>query len=364
MKVADVHQILEDWAPGHLAEDFDNTGLLVGDPKQEVTGILVSLDCLEIVVEEAIDKGCNLIVCFHPILFKGLKKITGKSYVERTVIKALQNQVAIYALHTRLDNHRQGVNDRICAELGLEQRQILLPKKEELLKLVTYVPEQQAEQLKTSLFAAGAGAVGRYEECSFSSKGEGQFKPTSEANPHLGQQGSLEKVEEIQLQVLVEKAKQKQVHQALVNNHPYEEVAHEWILLQNDHQDIGMGMIGEFEAPMEEEQFFKLIKARFGTPVLRHSALRKKPIRRVAVLGGSGAFAIGAAQGAGADAYLTADLKYHNFFEAENRLLLVDIGHYESEQFTKNLICEYLSEKITSFAVTLAESITNPINYF
>ena len=180
----------------------------------------------------------------------------------------------------------------------------------------------------------------------------------------MGQQGSLEKVEEIQLQVLVEKAKQRQVHQALVNNHPYEEVAHEWILLQNDHQDIGMGMIGEFEAAMGEEQFLELIKKRFGTPVLRHSALRKKPIKSVAVLGGSGAFAIGAAQGAGADAYLTADLKYHNFFEAENRLLLVDIGHYESEQFTKNLICEYLSEKITSFAVTLAESITNPINYF
>lgn len=364
MKVADVHQILEDWAPGHMAEDFDNTGLLVGDPQQEVSGILVSLDCLESVVDEAMDKGCNLIVCFHPILFKGLKKITGSSYVERTVIKAIQNRVAIYALHTRLDNHRQGVNDRICSELGLGQRRILLPKREELLKLVTYVPQEQAEELKKGLFAAGAGAVGRYEECSFSSKGEGQFKPTSKAKPHLGQQGKLEKVEEIQLQVLVEKAKQPQVHQALLNNHPYEEVAHEWILLQNDHQDIGMGMVGVFEEALKEETFLNLVQERFGTPVLRHSGLRQKPIKKVAVLGGSGAFAIGAALGCGADAYLTADLKYHNFFEAENGLLLVDIGHYESEQFTKNLICEYLSEKITNFAVTLAESITNPINYF
>ncbi|PQJ15612.1 Nif3-like dinuclear metal center hexameric protein [Aureicoccus marinus] len=364
MKVADVHRLLEDWAPSHWSEEFDNTGLLVGDPQSEVTGILVSLDCLENVVEEAEKKGCNLIVCFHPIIFKGLKKITGKTYVERVVLKAIQKGIAIYALHTRLDNHREGVNDRICEQLGLDKRQILLPKSNELLKLITYVPKEHAEALKQGLFEAGAGSVGNYSDCSFSMRGQGQYKPSQEANPHQGVKGELEKVEELQLQVLVEKSNQHKVHRALLKNHPYEEVAHEWVPLANEHQDIGMGMLGEFSEAIEIPAFLKLIKTQFGTPVLRHSNPGLTSIKKVAVLGGSGAFAINAARRAGADAFLTADLKYHNFFEAENQLLLVDIGHYESEQFTKNLICEYLSKKISSFAVTLAESITNPINYF
>ena len=364
MKIADVHQILEDWAPSQWAEDFDNTGLLVGHPEAEVQGILVSLDCLENVVDEAVQKGCNLIVCFHPILFKGLKRINGQTYVERAVQKAIRNDISIYALHTRLDNHLQGVNDRICIELGLEKRRILLPKKGELLKLITYVPENQAETLKQGLFAAGGGQLGLYGDCSFSISGEGQFKPKTGANPALGQTGKLEKVKEFQVQVLVESSKQKAVHAALLKHHPYDEVAHEWIKLENKNALLGMGMLGEFAQELEEEPFLELVKERFGTPVLRHSSLRGKKVKKVAVLGGSGAFAIGAARAQGADAFLTADLKYHHFFEAEMDLLLVDIGHYESEQFTKNLISEYLSKKITNFAVTLAESITNPINYF
>ena len=364
MKIADVHRILEDWAPTQWAEDFDNTGLLVGHPETEVTGILVSLDCLENVVEEAMQKECNLIVCFHPILFKGLKRITGQTYVERTIQKAIQNNIGIYALHTRLDNHHQGVNDRICIELGLTHRQILLPKKGELLKLITYVPREQAETVKQGLFSAGAGQLGLYGDCSFSVPGEGQFKPKKGARPTLGQSGKLEKVREIQLQVLVEQSKQKAVHAALLKHHPYEEVAHEWVSLENENALLGMGMLGEFPQELEEESFLDLVKERFGTPVLRHSSFTGRKVKKVAVLGGSGAFAIQSARVQGADAFLTADLKYHHFFEAEKDLLLVDIGHYESEQFTKNLICEYLSKKITNFAVTLAESITNPINYF
>ena len=364
MKISDVHQILEDWAPSQWAEDFDNTGLLVGHPDTEVKGILVSLDCLENVVDEAIKKECNLIVCFHPILFKGLKQITGRTYVERTIQKAIKNDIGIYALHTRLDNHLQGVNDRIGIELGLEQRRIMLPKKGDLLKLITYVPQEQAAALKEGLFAAGGGQLGLYGDCAFSVTGEGQFRPKTGSNPALGQTGKLEKVKELQLQVLVDRSKQKSVHAALMQLHPYEEVAYEWVNLENENTLLGMGMIGELKQELEEEAFMELVKERFGTPVLRHSSFRGKTIKKVAVLGGSGAFGIGDARAQGADAYLTADLKYHNFFEAEKDLLLVDVGHYESEQFTKNLICEYLSKKITNFAVTLAESITNPINYF
>ncbi|MBT8178725.1 MAG: Nif3-like dinuclear metal center hexameric protein [Eudoraea sp.] len=364
MIVQEVTQLLEAFAPLDHAEDFDNVGLLIGKPDMKVTGILVTLDTLESVVDEAIATECNLIVSFHPIIFNGLKRLNGSNYVERVTIKAIQHNIAVYSMHTALDNNFNGVNARICEVLGLVNKKILLPKKGMIKKLTTYVPVKQAEALKTALFDAGAGHLGNYSHCSFSSTGTGSFLGEEGANPVLGQKGKVQHEEEIQLQVTYSRERQKEVLAALFDAHPYEEIAYEVITLENSYQQLGMGMIGDLETPVDEKTFLKKVKQQMKCGVIRHSKLLGKDVKKVAVLGGSGAFAIEAAKAAGADVFLTGDLKYHQFFAAEEKLVIADIGHYESEQFTKNLIADYLTKKIPNFAVRLSESNTNPIKYF
>jgi len=364
MTVNAVARILEELAPLDYAEAFDNVGLLVGDGNSNVNGILVTLDTLENVVDEAIDNNCNLIVSFHPIIFGGLKRITGKSYVERTVIKAIKNDIAIYAIHTALDNCFTGVNAKICEVLGLGDTKILIPQKATIKKLVTYVPSANGKELKTALFAAGAGAIGNYSDCSFSVEGTGSFTAGEKANPVKGSVGSVHYENETKISVTFPKSAEKQVIQSLLAHHPYEEVAYEITTLENLNQHIGMGMIGELESPMSETAFLTHLKEKMNASVVRHSGFRNKEVKKVAVLGGSGAFAIGAAKTAGADVFVTADVKYHEFYQAENQLVIADIGHYETEQFTKNLLVDYLTKKIPNFAVRLSESITNPITYF
>ncbi|WHT39942.1 Nif3-like dinuclear metal center hexameric protein [Myroides sp. mNGS23_01] len=363
MKVKDIFPILDELAPLGYAEDFDNVGLLVGSPEQEVSGILVCHDALETVVEEAIEQNCNFIVCFHPILFSGLKKITGKNYVERAVIKAIKNDIAIYAIHTALDNHQEGVNKIFCTTLGLEQTRILIPKEQYIQKLVTYVPIQHTEKVRQALFAAGAGAIGNYDHCSFISEGKGSFRGNEHSSPVIGQAEVEEIVEEHKVEVIYEKHLQGKVLSALFQAHPYEEVAYEVYNLANTLQNVGMGMIGELKEPMDEIAFLQMVKEKTGTGGIRHSALLNKPIQKVAVLGGSGSFAIKAALQQKADAFITADLKYHQFYEAENQLVLADIGHFESERYTKNYIVEFLSKKMPNFAVILSTVNTNPVNY-
>lgn len=364
MIVKEVTDILEELAPLEHAEDFDNAGLLLGDPQSRVDGILITLDTLENVVDEAIAKKCNLIVSFHPILFKGLRKITGATYVERTVMKALKNDIAIYALHTALDNAWEGVNTRIIETLGLQDRHVLIPKSGGIRKLTTYVPQADAENLRNALFDAGAGHIGKYSHCSFSVAGAGSFKAGEGASPAKGRIGAIHYEPETQLHLVYARDREKAVLDALQKNHPYEEVAYEIQVLENTAPQIGMGMCGTFSLPMEETDFLAYVKERMKVSVIRHSALLNKKISKVAVLGGSGAFAISHARAAGADALITSDIRYHQFFEAENQLLLLDIGHYESEQFTKNLLLDYLTKKIPNFAISLSKSITNPITYY
>jgi len=364
MTVNAVAKILEELAPLDYAEDFDNVGLLVGDASMEVKGILVTLDTLENVIKEAITKNCNLIVSFHPIIFSGLKKITGRNYVERTVLKAIKNDIAIYAIHTALDNSISGVNHKICDILGLSNTSILIPQKETIKKLVTYVPLANGNNLKRALFNAGAGAIGNYSDCSFSTEGTGSFKANEKANPVTGSIGKLHYENETQISVTFSKAHEKQVLEALFEHHPYEEVAYEVTTLENTNQHIGMGMVGELETAMGETDFLTYLKDKMSASVVRHSELRNKDIKKVAVLGGSGAFAIGAAKAAGVDVFVTADVKYHEFYQAEKQLVIADIGHFETEQFTKNLLVDYLTKKIPNFAIRLSESITNPIKYF
>ncbi len=364
MIVQDVINHLETLAPLAYAEDFDNVGLLVGNNNAKITGVLVTLDTLEAVVDEAIEKNCNLIVSFHPIIFKGLKKLTGKNYVERVVLKAIKHDIAIYAIHTALDNALQGVNDMICNQLELVNKQILIPQSETIKKLTTYVPKDEAEQLRTALFNVGAGNISNYNDCSFNVEGLGTYKGNENSSPSIGEKGILHTEEETKITVTYTKHLESIILKTLFKTHSYEEVAYEVTTLENKNQNIGMGMIGEFEKPMEALSFLNYVKTKMNTECIRHSAVTSKPIKRIAVLGGSGSFAIQAAKASGADAFITADLKYHDFFTAENNILLADIGHYESEQFTKNLLVAYLTKKITNFAVVLSNTNTNPVKYF
>lgn len=363
MKILDIIAILEEMAPLAYAEDFDNVGLLVGDSGIESTGVLVCHDALEGVIDEAINKKCNLVVCFHPILFSEIKKITGKNYVERTVLKAIKNDIAIYAVHTALDNHSAGVNKIFCDALGLENTKILLPKQNFIQKLVTYTTLDNSEKVRNALFEAGAGRIGNYDNCSFNSEGFFTFKGDENSNPVIGKKGELHTGREITIEVVFEKHLQAKIVKALFSNHIYEEVAYEIYALQNSHPNIGLGMIGELPSEMDEKDFLTFVKNKMIANGIRHSAFLGKKIKKVAVLAGSGSFAIKKAIQAGADAFLTADLKYHQFYEAENKLLLSDIGHFESERYTKNYIVDYLQKKIPNFAIILSEENTNPVKY-
>ncbi len=363
MTIKEVTTILEELAPLAYAEDFDNVGLLVGNNTTTVSGILVTLDTLENVVDEAISSQCNLIVSFHPIIFGGLKKLVGSTYVERVVIKALQNNIAIYSMHTALDNSSEGVNAKICEVLGIKNPRILIPKKGTLKKLVTYVPTKDAKKLQKSLFAAGAGNIGNYSDCSFSVDGLGSYKPGLKANPVKGKIGKTHYEEETQLNVIFSKINQSKVIKALFENHPYEEVAYEIFTIDNTDQNIGMGMIGMLGKSLNETEFLQIVKNKMNASIIRHSKFLGNSVKKVAVLGGSGAFAIEAAKAAGADVFITADIKYHEFYKAEDKMIIADIGHFETEQFTKNLLVDYLTKKIPNFAVRLSESKTNPIKY-
>lgn len=363
MKIKEILSVLEEMAPLAYAEDFDNVGLLVGDANTEATGILVCHDALESVIDEAIAKKCNLVVCFHPIIFSGLKKITGKNYVERSVLKAIKNDIAIYAVHTALDNHKNGVNKIFSDALGLLNTKILVPKQNFIQKLVTYTVPENAEKVRLALGKAGAGTIGNYENCSFNSAGFSTYQGNEDSNPTVGNKGELTQTDEIKIEVVFEKHLQGKILKALFANHVYEEVAYEIYDLQNTYQNIGLGMIGELEKPMDEKEFLSFVKDRMQCGGIRHSALLGKPIKRVAVLGGSGSFAIRNTIQANADIFLTADLKYHNFYETENQIVLADIGHFESERFTKNYIVDFLKKKIPNFAVNFSEENTNPVKY-
>tara|TARA_B100000809_G_scaffold105703_1_gene104229 strand:- start:26507 stop:27604 length:1098 start_codon:yes stop_codon:yes gene_type:complete len=361
--VKDIANSIEELAPLNYAEGFDNVGLLVGEYTQEVTGVLVTLDTLENVVDEAIEKNCNLIVSFHPIIFSGLKKINGSNYIEKIIIKAIKNDIAIYAMHTALDNSINGVNSKICDVLGLQNKHILIPQKNTIKKLLTYVPNENASRLRKAMFAKGAGKIGKYDNCSFNVEGFGTYRGGEDSNPTKGEKGVLHTEKEIIIGVIFEKHLEGAILKAMFDNHPYEEVAYEITTIENKHQQIGMGMLAEFEEEMEEVAFLQYVKKTLNTDCIRHSKLTGKKIKKVAVLGGSGSFAIENAKNSDADAFISADFKYHEFYKAENQILIIDVGHYESEQFTKNLLVDYLTEKFTNFAIILSDKITNPIYY-
>ncbi|MBC3784139.1 Nif3-like dinuclear metal center hexameric protein [Spirosoma utsteinense] len=355
---------MEQLAPLAYQESYDNAGLIVGDPSTDITGVLVTLDATESVIDEAIARGCNVVVAHHPIVFKGLKKFNGRTYVERAVIKAIKSDVALYAAHTNLDNVTGGVNFKIAEKLGLQQVQILAPKTQVLTKLVTFVPVADTQRVLDALHAAGAGQIGNYANCSFKTEGTGAYQPGSMANPVLGERGVYHQEPEDRIEVILPTHQQHQVLTALRHAHPYEEVAYYLTPLANANQEVGSGVIGNLPEAMDSAAWLAYLKQKMGLSLIRYTDLPDRTISRVAVCGGVGSFLLPDAIRSGADAFVTADYKYHEFFDAEDRISICDIGHYESEVYTKDLIQQYLAEKFATFAVILSETNTNPVRYF
>lgn len=364
MKLSQLTSYLESLAPLAYQEDYDNSGLIVGHPDQEINQALVSLDCTEAVVDEAISTGCQAIISHHPIVFKGLKKFNGKTYVERVVEKAIRHNIALYAIHTNLDSVMDGVNAKICDTLGLTNTHILTPRHGLLKKLVTFVPVEQAEQVRKALFHAGAGYIGNYSEVSFNAAGTGTFKAGEGSNPYVGEVGMRHNEAEVRIESIYPANLESKIIMALVLAHPYEEVAYDLYSLTNQNQQVGSGMIGELEEAMDEADFLAGIKASMDCKVIRHTALLGRRVKKVAVCGGSGSFLLKHAIAAGADVFITADYKYHEFFDAEGKIVIADIGHFESEQFTQQLLCELIQKKFSNFAIRLTKVNTNPVKYF
>lgn len=364
LALAEIIQALESHAPLSLQESYDNSGLQVGNSQQMIHKALLSLDVTEEVLEEAKAKGCNLVISHHPILFKGLKKITGQHYTERIVYKAIKEDIAIYAIHTNLDHVlRGGVNEVIAKKLGLAKIQAL-----SLVgvwyKLEVFVPESHLQALTSALFAAGAGKIGQYDECGFTTVGTGTFRPLEGANPYSGEHGARSEVSEIKLEVVVPQSSMAGVIKAMKEAHPYEEVAHYITLLHGHNPDFGAGAIGYLEEPLKPEHFLSMLKERMGAQVVKYTQFNGGSIHKVAVCGGAGSFLLSQAKAMGADAFVTSDVKYHEFFEADGKLMYCDIGHYETEQFTGEAIANILLEKFPTFATIFAQSRTNPVKYF
>jgi len=363
MNIREIISYLESVAPPAYQESYDNAGLIIGDPETTITSALITLDVTEAVIEEAIETGCELIISHHPILFKGIKRLNGTSYVERCVIKAIKNDIAIYAAHTNLDSVIGGVNSKICEKIGLTNTSILAPAKDQLLKLVTFIPEDHLDKVREAVFEAGAGKIGNYDKCSFNAEGSGTFRAGDEANPYVGEIGEFHFEKEVRFETIFFKHSKNKIISALLKTHPYEKVAYDLYPLENTISEVGAGMIGELPGAENEIDFLSRLLGIFGCTAIRHTYLLGKTVRKVAVCGGTGSFLLPAAIAAGADIFVTADMKYHDFFDAEEKIIIADIGHYESEQFTKELFYEILIKNFPNFALRLSEVKSNPVLY-
>lgn len=363
-KVHHFTDFLEHLAPLGSQESYDNSGLIVGNPMMDVKGVLLSLDCIEQTVDEAIELGANLIIAHHPIIFKGLKQLNGKNYVERTVIKAIKNDIAIYAIHTNLDNYKLGVNYEIAQRIGIKKPKILAPAQNVLKKLVFFCPIDEAEKVSQAIYNAGGGTIGEYKNCNFKTTGVGSFTPGELANPSKGKINQPEEVEEYRIEILIPSHKEQQIIAAMKEAHSYEEVAYEIYPIHNQNQDEGAGMVGELNQAMPVEKFLLHLKSVFNCKIIRHTELVKNEIKKVAFCGGSGSFLLNKAKHSGADIYISGDFKYHEFFDADKQIIIADIGHFESEQYTPHLILALLKKNFLNFAIHLSKVNTNPINYF
>ena len=363
MKIKEIVSALDRFAPLPLQDGFDNAGLQIGLTEAEATGALLCLDVTEAVLDEAIALGCNLVISHHPLIFKGYKSIIGKDYVERCILKAIRNDMVLYAAHTNLDNAKGGVNYKIAEKIGLKHLQVLEPKRNSLLKLVTFVPIEQAERVRKALFAAGCGNIGGYDSCSYNLKGEGTFRAGENTHPFCGSIGELHREEEVRIETILPSYKKGEVVRALLSAHPYEEPAFDLYPLENEWTQAGAGIVGELETPETELEFLKRIKKIFEVECVKHNRLTGREIQKVALCGGAGAFLIPQAIRSGADIFITGEIKYHDYFGHEDEILLAEIGHYESEQYTKEIFYSIIRDLFPNFALHLSKINTNPIKY-
>lgn len=364
MKIKAISALLEKYAPIDYQESYDNSGLLTGDPEGNVTSILLTLDVTEEVVKEAIEKNANMIVAHHPIIFKGLTRITGSNYVERTVALAIKNDIAIYAAHTNMDGVWGGINTELGKKLNLNNIKILSPRQGELRKLVTFVPEKQSGKVREAIFEAGAGSIGNYDKCSYNIEGSGSFRGGERTDPYTGKKGKLHFEKEIRIETVFPKAGEREIINALMDSHPYEEVAYDIYPVANEYLKAGLGVTGNLNKSVNEKDFLNDVKKILNIGCIRHSPFLGKKIKKIALCGGSGSFLLNKAIAAGADAFLTSDIKYHDFFNADDKILLGDIGHFESEQIIKDVFYKLIKKKNSNFAVHFSEIITNPVKYF
>ena len=363
MKIKEITSKIETLAPLTFQESYDNAGLLCGSPDQEIETVLIALDVTEKTIEEAIDLKAGLIISHHPLIFGGIKKLTGSNYVERTLIKAIQNNIAIYAAHTNIDNVVGGVNAKIAEKLNLQNAKILVPKENFLKKLVTFVPDAHAEKVRNAIFKAGAGTIGEYDNCSYNLNGTGSFRASESSNPFVGEKGKIHYEKETRVESIFPYHLQSSIIREMIKAHPYEKVAYDVYSLDNLYEKAGAGMTGTFESPRNEKELLQEIKTIFKTGCIKHTELLNQPVTKVAFCGGSGAHLIKRAKASGAQMYITGDVKYHQFFDAEKKIVIVDIGHYESEQFTMELFYEILTKKFPNFAFHFTKINSNPINY-
>ncbi len=361
--VQDICSLIEEYAPLALQESYDNAGLLAGNAAMEVEGILLCIDVTEAVIDEAIEKNCNLIISHHPLIFVGLKRFTGENYIQRCVIKAIRNDIALYAAHTNMDSVMNGVNGKIAEKIGLRNINILRAKQNSLLKLITFVPDKHVDSVRTTLFEVGAGHIGNYDSCSYNMDGFGTFRANEPANPFVGNIGEIHQEKEKRVEVILPSYLKSKALKALLSVHPYEEPAYDVIPLQNEWKEVGTGIVGELEQEESEVQFLQRLKSIFNLSVVRHTDFLGKKIKKVAVCGGAGSSFLDDAISQKADIYISGDFKYHDFFSAENKIMIADVGHYESEQFTKDIFYEIITKKIPTFAIQISEVKTNPINY-
>ena len=363
MKLSKIVAFFNEIAPTKLQEAYDNSGLLIGETTKEISKTLISLDITSEVIDEAISDNCNLIIAHHPLIFKPIKKLTGGNLTERLIVKAFKNNIAIYAIHTNLDNISNGVNDILAKKLNIKNTQILSPSASKLNKIVCFCPIQYAEKVREAMFDAGAGHIGNYDNCSFSLEGKGSFRALDNSKPFVGKKGEIHHEAETKIETVVPDFKINQVIKNMIKAHPYEEVAYDIYALENQSFLTGAGMIGELDEEMNIKEFLLKVKQKLNAPCLRHNKLIDKKVKQIAICGGSGSFLINRAHAKGADVFITGDIKYHEFFEYQGEMTIVDAGHYETEQFTKELISSFLKEKFPNFAVQISETKTNPVSF-
>ncbi|MBT8400006.1 MAG: Nif3-like dinuclear metal center hexameric protein [Rhodothermia bacterium] len=364
MTVKDIAAAIEEWAPRQTAQSYDNVGLQIGRPDREVQRILVALDVTPEVVAEAKDRGTDLIVTHHPLLFRPVKSLTPRSFVGGIALEIAEAGIALYAAHTNLDAARGGVSFALADRLGLNEVDFLAPLEDHVVKLVTFVPASHAAEVRKAIAVAGAGVIGNYDACAFTSAGTGYFRPSEDSQPFIGEaSGEIQSAEEIRLEVQLPDWQLEGVLSALKVAHPYEEVAYDVYKVQQPYRDAGLGAVGHLTSPLETEEFLDHIANALDAPALRYSGGSASPILRVAVCGGSGSDLIGRAAAAGAQAFVTADVTYHRFFEildsdGGSSMLLVDAGHYETEKATDELVARFLRNAFPDLSVSTTKHRT------